>query len=307
MSAAPEIVALGEAMVEFTAVDLPGHGEHYRMGFGGDTSNAVIAAARQGARAGYISAVGDDHFGQALRDLWAREGVDTSGVRTDPGAPTGIYFVRPHASGRDYTYLRKGSAASRLRAEDLPENLIAGARVLHVSAVSQAISAEMREAVVAAIGIAREAGVAVSYDTNLRLKLWPLRQAREVIFAALEEADIIFPSDDEARILTGLEDVDAMIDRYLGFGAGLVVMKMGAEGAVVATPESRTRIAPAPCAPVDSTGAGDAFAGAFLAHWVETGDPLRAGHAAARVAARTVEGYGAIDPIPRRDEIEETT
>lgn len=299
----PQILALGEAMVEFTEVDLPGHGPHYRMGYGGDTSNAIIAAARQGAATGYLTAVGDDMFGRALRDLWAREGVDTAGVRIDPEAPTGVYFVKPHASGRDFTYLRKGSAASLYGPDDLPEALIAGARVLHVSAITQAVSPALREASQAAIRTARRHGVTVSYDTNLRLKLWPLEVARETIFAALAESDIIFPSDDEARQLTGLEDIDAILDRFLEFGAKLVVLKCGAEGAALAWPGGRVRIPPAESVPVDSTGAGDSYAGAFLAYWLETGDPERAGRLAAKVAAGTVSGFGAIEPIPRRAEV----
>ena len=137
----PEILALGEAMAEFTEVQVPGQGAMWRLGTGGDTSNAIVAAARQGARAGYVSALGDDLFAGTLRAMWAAEGVDDSGVATDPDAPTGVYFVRPHPSGRDFTYLRQGSAASRLGPDALPAALIRGARVLHVSAISQAVSA----------------------------------------------------------------------------------------------------------------------------------------------------------------------
>lgn len=299
----PAILSLGEPLVEFTEVDIPGHGPHYRIGFGGDTSNAAISAARQGASVGMLTALGNDLFGNSLRELWQKEGVDASGVLIDEDAPTGVYFVKPHASGRDFTYLRKGSAASLYSFDKLPADLIRGAKHLHVSAITQAISEPMRLSASAAIDMAREAGVKVSYDTNLRLKLWDLETARETIFAALERTDIIFPSDDEAAMLTGLEDMDAMLDRFLDFGAELVVMKMGAEGAIVAGPNLRERIAPAPSQPVDSTGAGDSFAGAFLAYLLETGDPVLAARRAGRVAAGTVSGYGAIDPIPRREAI----
>ena len=90
MSGAPEILGFGEPLVEFTEVDLPGHGPHYRMGFGGDTMNATIAARRQGARAGYVTALGRDMFGEALRGLWREEGVDATGVAEDAEAPTGV-------------------------------------------------------------------------------------------------------------------------------------------------------------------------------------------------------------------------
>ncbi|HWT98083.1 MAG TPA: PfkB family carbohydrate kinase, partial [Terriglobales bacterium] len=111
----PEIVCLGEPMVEFTrraaaagaAEDAP----LYQQGFGGDTSNTAIAAARQGASVGYITAVGKDDFGAALLELWQHEGIDVAQVRQSTTAKTGIYFITPHPSGRSFTYFREGSAA----------------------------------------------------------------------------------------------------------------------------------------------------------------------------------------------------
>ena len=111
MAASPAILALGEAMVEFnqSSKDQP----NYLQGFGGDTSNFCIAAARQGATSGYVSAVGDDHFGRLLLDLWQCESVDTSMIKVDSQAPTGVYFVSHGAQGHQFDYLRAGSAASR--------------------------------------------------------------------------------------------------------------------------------------------------------------------------------------------------
>src|SRR5471032_1978332 len=102
----PEIIALGEAMIEFnqSAKDQP----NYLQGFGGDTSNFCIAAARQGAKTGFVSAVGEDHFGRLLIDLWEREQVATSFVRVDPRAPTGVYFVSHGPSGHAFDYLHAG-------------------------------------------------------------------------------------------------------------------------------------------------------------------------------------------------------
>src|ERR671913_1238900 len=114
-----DIVAIGEPLVEFNQTG-EGEGRLYRQGYGGDTSNLAIAAARQGARAGYITALGDDAHGRMLLELWRREGVDATRVKIDAAAPTGIYFVT-HADGRhDFTYVRAGSAASRLAPADLP-------------------------------------------------------------------------------------------------------------------------------------------------------------------------------------------
>ena len=298
-----DIVALGEPLVEFVRTDHPEAGTHYRMGFGGDTSNAVIAAARQGARVGYITAVGTDEFGDELMALWAREGVDASRVVRREDAATGVYFVRPHASGRQFSYLRAHSAASQFRPEDLDAGYISAARVLHVSAISQAIGLSMRNAVFEAINVARTNNVLVSYDTNLRLKLWSLEDAQTAILEAMRSTDIVFPSDDEAEVLTGLNRADDVVDHFLALGVRIVVLKRGAAGAVIATGDRRETIAPVPVRAVDSTGAGDAFAGSFLAYFCQTGDPFEAGGYAAQVAACTVAGIGAIDPIPRREQI----
>jgi 2-dehydro-3-deoxygluconokinase len=298
-----DIVCLGEPLVEFVRSQHAEIGDYYRPGYGGDTSNAAIAAARQGARVGYLTALGRDVFGDGVMELWAGEGIDTAEVRRRADAPTGIYFVDPHPSGRRFSYFRKGSAASLYDPADLPAAYIAGARALHLSAITQAIGPAMRAASFAAVGCARAADTLVSFDTNLRLTLWPLEQARATIALALAMADIVFPSEDEAAELWGLRDPDAVLDHVLAFGAGIVALKRGDRGAVVATPERRWEIPRAPSTPVDSTGAGDAFAGGFLARYLETGDPLEAGRYAARVAAGTVSGYGAVAPIPRRAEL----
>ncbi len=298
-----DIVCLGEPLVEFVRSKHAELGEHYRPGFGGDTSNAAIAAARQGARVGYLTALGRDIFGDSVMALWAGEGVDTAEVRRHADAPTGIYFVDPHPSGRRFSYFRKGSAASLYGPQDLPHDYVAGARALHLSAITLAISPSMRAASFAAIRAARAAGTLVSFDTNLRLALWSLDEARAAIALAIAQADIVFPSEDEALELWGLHDADAVLDHVLAFGPGIVALKRGDRGAVVATPERRLEIPPAPCTPVDSTGAGDAFAGGFLARYLETGDPFEAGHYAARVAAGTVAGFGAVAPIPRRADL----
>jgi 2-dehydro-3-deoxygluconokinase len=297
-----DILTLGEALIEFMRQPDDGDRVLYEQGFGGDTSNTAIAAARQGTSVGYLSAVGDDLFGQALRDLWQAEGVSDAHVITRPDDPTGVYFVQPHASGRHFSYARRGSAASLYGPGDLPQDAIAGAKVLHMSGLSQAISATMRAAVLRAAKIARQNGTLVSFDINLRLNLWSLEEAKAAAADILPLADIVFPSDDEAEKLTGLTDPDAILDHYLGHGARIVVLKRGARGVMIATPDARHTIPPAPATPVDSTGAGDSYAGAFLAYYVETGDIERAGHLAAKVAAGTVSGLGAIAPIPRRDQ-----
>ena len=301
---APDILALGEPMVEFNQTG-EGAGRLYLQGFGGDTSNFAIAAARQGARVAYLSALGDDPYGAMLRQLWDDEGVDHASVVTDPQAFTAIYFVTHDAQGHHFHFFRQDSAASRMTPAQLPRERIAQARVLHLSGISLAISDAARETGFAAMDLARAAGVAVSFDTNLRLKLWPLARAREVMTQALRRCDIALPSLDDVRALTGLDDPDALVDHCLALGARVVALKLGEAGALVATAQERHRIAPHPCQPVDATGAGDTFGGAFVARWVAGDTLLQAGRYAATAAALSTQGYGAVEPIPRRSEVEQ--
>lgn len=298
-----EILCLGEPMLEFNQLPPDETGRAlYLEGHGGDTSNAAVAAARAGARAGYITALGRDAPGDSFMALWAREGVDSSTVIRRKDAPTGIYFVTHGPEGHAFTFYRAGSAASRMAPDDMPEEAIRAAKVLHVSGISQAISTSAADACFRAMEIAREAGVTVSYDTNLRRALWPLPRARATIHAALRMADIALPSYDDATALTGLEQPDAIADFYLEM-APRVILKLGKDGVMVATREGRTTLPGRKVRAVDATGAGDTFAGNFLARFV-AGDTLEeAARYANAAAALATTGYGAVAPMPKADAV----
>jgi len=303
MPSSPALVSVGEPMIEFNR-PRDGDGRTWLQGFGGDTSNAAIAAARQGASAGYLTSLGEDWMGEAFLELWRTEGVDATHVHRHPTAPTGVYFVTHGEGGHRFDFLRKGSAASLLDAHGLATDYIARARILHLSAISQAISTPARQTCEAAIEAARGAGVRVSYDTNLRLRLWDIDEARRTIDATAARCDILLPSLDDSRQLTGLQAPDAIVDRYLGLGPSLVALKMGSEGALIATRDSRVTIPPHRVEAVDATGAGDAFAGAFLARLLAGDDPFTAGRYANVAAALKTRGYGAVAPIPRAAEVQ---
>lgn len=297
-----DILALGEPMVEFNQTG-EGGGRMYLQGFGGDTSNFAISAARQGASAGYISALGEDSHGQMLRALWDAEGVDHSHVRADLAAFTAIYFVTHGPTGHQFSFMRAGSAASRMTPAGLPRAAIEAAQVLHLSGISLAISASACDTCYAAIDIARSAGVRVSFDTNLRLKLWPLDRARAVMSDVMRRCDICLPSLDDVATITGLQDPDALVDHCLALGAKIVALKLGERGAIVADARARHRLPPHRCKPVDATGAGDTFGGAFVARLIAGDDLLAAGRYAVVASALSTEGYGAVDPIPRADRV----
>jgi len=298
-----DILAYGEAMVEFN--QRLHDARMYLQGFGGDTSNFCVAAARQGARSGYISALGNDHFGDKLRALWQTEEVDASHVIRDASAATGVYFVSHDQDGHHFDYLRAGSAASRYASAQLPLAAIAAAKVLHLSGISLAISASACDAGLAAMAHARKHGVKTSLDTNLRLKLWPLERAREKMRAAFALCDICLPSWDDISALTGLDDRDAIVDELLSYGISLIGFKLGAEGCYVATAKERRLVPPFSVEAIDATGAGDCFGGAFIARIVAGDDPFRAARYANVCAALSTTGYGAVAAIPRAAQVEE--
>lgn len=296
----PKIICMGEPMVEFNQTDDTGR---YLFGHGGDTSNAAIAAARAGASVGFFTALGADAFGDSFMQIWAENGVDASTVIRRDDAHTGVYFVSHGESGHVFSYLRKGSAASRVRPEDLPRGMIEQADILHLSGISMAISPEACDAALAAIEIARAAGTKISFDTNLRLKLWPLERARALTDAAMRKADIALPGLEDAEQLIGISDPDAIADHYLGLGAGIVALTLGKAGCLVATASERRRVPGIVVDAVDATGAGDTFDGNFLAELNRHGDPFEAARYANAAAALSTCGYGAVKPMPVRERV----
>jgi 2-dehydro-3-deoxygluconokinase len=291
-----QIVAIGEPMVEFSAI--PGEASRYLRGFGGDTMNALIAAVRHGASAAYVSRVGADEFGQSILNLLDAEGVDRSAVKTDTDAPTGCYFITHGSAGHEFSYRRAGSAASRMTPGDVPPGLLGGVKFLHASGISQAISASACDAVFAAMEQARADGTAVCFDSNLRLRLWPLARARAVIEAAAGQSDYFLPSLEDAALLSGVNDPDAIFDWALRLGAKNIALKLGPGGVLAGDANTRTRLAGHDIRLLDATGAGDCFAGSLLARLAAGDSFLAACRYANASAALTCEGLGAIAPIP---------
>ena len=298
-----DVVSLGEPLYEFSQIpESPGR---FLQGFGGDTMNCAIAAARQGARVAYITRLGDDEFGRQFLQLWRDEGLDTSGVAIDPQAHTAVYFITHGPAGHVFSYMRKGSAASRLAPESLPLKLIARARYFHASGISQAISDSACDAVFAAIDAAKSAGAAFVYDSNLRLRLWPLARARAVITATLAKADYFLLSMEDADALCGLGDPQAIIDWCHRAGARIVALKLGGDGVIGSDATRSEHIGGHKVKCVDATGAGDCFAGALLAR-MSAGDDFWQGLRYANAAAAlTTTGYGAVAPLPRPQAVRE--
>ncbi|MCW4019750.1 MAG: sugar kinase, partial [Candidatus Bathyarchaeota archaeon] len=193
--------------------------------------------------------------------------IDVSRVKRDPEAPNGAYFIQrnyPIPGKSSVLYYRKGSAASKMSVDDVDPDYIKQAKILHLTGITPALSASCREASLKALEIASQANVPISFDTNIRLRLWSKEEAKETLIPMLEKADIVLIEPHDAEILLGKRKPEEIAEEILSMGAKTVVVKLGEEGATAFTNEE-SAAKPAFKVPiVDVIGAGDAFAAGFI-------------------------------------------
>jgi 2-dehydro-3-deoxygluconokinase len=301
-----DVVTLGEGMILLIALS-QGRMRHvhlFQRSFAGAELNVAIGLVRLGLQAGWISQVGADEFGAYLLAQIRGEGVDVSRVRVDPEAPTGVYFKEFRRPGETHVwYYRRGSAASRLAPDGVDWDYVRSAKIVHLTGITPALSDSCAATVRRAIAEARAAGVQVSFDPNIRLKLWTADAARRFILDILPQVDIVLPGLDEARLLVGPGEPEALCRRLLEKGPSVVGLKMGATGAVAAD-AAGVYFASAPSVTVvDTIGAGDGFAAAFLACYLK-GYPLaQTVSLAAAAGALVTTVSGDIEGLPTWDEL----
>ncbi|MFI1161913.1 sugar kinase [Streptomyces sioyaensis] len=270
------LVTLGETMGLLTATG-EGPLRHQRsleLGTGGAESNVAIGAARLGVPTAWIGRVGDDEIGKLVLASLRAEGVDTTAVHVDPGAPTGLMLkARRTVVDRRVTYYRRGSAGSRLSPEDVNEPLVLGAALLHVTGITPALSASARDAVEHAVRLARENGVPVSLDVNYRATLWSRHEAQSCLAGLARQADVLFAGEDEAALLGATGDHVALAAQLARLGPAEVVVKRGRYGAYALVDGTAHETAAIPTTVVDPVGAGDAFVAGYLAERI-LGAPL---------------------------------
>ncbi len=239
----------------------------FRRHVAGAEANVAVGVCRLGLEAGFVSRVGDDELGAAIRFRLRGEGVDTSHLIADPEAPTGLVFRERREVGPvDVVYYRRGSAASRLNPADLDEAYLTSAKYIVLSGITPALSASCRDTVFAAAEIGRAAGAVVVVDPNIRLKLWSADEARPVIRDLIARADLVLAGVDEAELLTGECDPARAAAELARLGPAQVVVKLGARGALAYGALGSIEAATIPLPRVvDPVGAGDAFAAGFLA------------------------------------------
>ncbi|NGQ95946.1 sugar kinase [Brevibacillus sp. SYP-B805] len=297
-----DVVTLGETMVLFhPAADGPLRYVHqFEKTIGGAESNVAIGLARLGAKVSWISRLGDDEFGLYVRNFIRGEGVDTSGVVFDPRHPTAVFFKerQPGRETRVY-YYRKGSAASFMTPDDLDETLIAQARFLHLTGITPALSASCLATVERAIALARRHGLTITFDPNIRLKLWTAGQARETLTALAARCDIVLPGLEEGELLTGERTPEGIAQRLLTGETKAVVIKLGERGAFYATADGQEYVPGFPVAQVvDPIGAGDGFAAGLLFGLIRGWSYREAVRLGNRIGAYAVTVKGDVEGYP---------
>ncbi len=312
-----DVVALGELLIDFAPRSVSETGyPTLAANPGGAPGNFLAALAAYGRTASMIGKVGDDMFGRLLVGTLGSAGIGTEGIRIDPTVFTTLAFVSLDASGnRDFSFARKPGADTCLKPEEVPGDLIASAKVFHFGTLSltdEPAASATREAV----ALAKEKGVLVSLDPNLRKPLWKSDEdAKAAIEWSLKQADIVKISDEEIAFMWGLSPEDGARKLLEEYGVSLVYATLGPKGCHAANQNGAVTVSsPSGIRAVDTTGAGDIFGGSAMSRFLSyekapsllTGEELRdiVRFACAAASLSTLK-HGGITSVPDMKDVEE--
>ena len=301
----PEILSIGECMIELFSEEPIEEAHTFTRSLAGDSFNILVAAQRLGTSTGYVTRLGDDPFAGYLLQTWEGEGIDTSHVRKVPGF-NAVHFVSLLPGGdREFVYYRTGSAPSTIEPGDLDSDYIGGARIQHLSGITQAISTTARQTVLKAAQIAKGKGVSVSYDPHYRHQLWSHDEAREAMEEVIPYVDYFLPNvPADSQMMLGTDDPHEVVAHFRSRGVPVVAVTRGEHGAVLGVEDQVIEVsAYRPDGPIDTTAAGDAFNGGFL-HGILNGmDVEEAARLGSVTAGLKLRGRGALTGMPYREEV----
>ena len=312
-----DVTALGELLIDFAPVSVNESGyPTLAANPGGAPANFLAALNKYGCSVAMIGKVGEDMFGKLLLSTLRGAGIDTQGMIVDPDRFTTMAFVSLDASGnRDFSFCRKPGADTCLRADEVDEDLIRQSRVFHFGTLSLTDD-PARTATEHAVEVAKQAGVLVSVDPNLRKPLWRSEEdARKAIEWSLRQADIVKISDEEIEFMWGLspeEGAQKLIDEY---GVRLVYATLGPKGCHARNAKAAVTVeSPKGIHVVDTTGAGDIFGGSAMSRFLKAGKAPEALEAddlreivrfACTAASLSTQAHGGISSVPALEAVEE--
>ena len=291
------IASVGECMIELSK-----SGDGWRMGFAGDTLNTLwaLTALSQDRPATYISAFGDDPFSRDQIAFLQAAGIGVGASPVIPGARPGLYAITLTGAERSFTYWRSDSAAKQLASDqDALTKSLSGQSLVYFSGITLAILDEhSRVKLLRALARARGAGSLIAFDPNYRPRLWQSRQvAEQSVTEALAVTDIALPTFPDEQALFGDGSPGETADRVREAGVREIVVKHGENEALVVAEGISASVPALSVRPVDTTGAGDSFNGAYLAARLAGHNPLDAARRAHAVAAAVVQVRGALAPF----------
>ncbi|MBS7545300.1 sugar kinase [Ancylobacter oerskovii] len=295
-----KVVSIGEVMVEFSR----GADARYGLGIGGDTFNTAVYLARAGVEVAYATALGDDRYSEQIVAAAEAENIDTGQILRAPGRMPGLYVIDTDTFGeRTFSYWRDNAPARELF--ELPgwervAEAIMEAQVVYLSGITLSIYSNTGLGrLLATLEFARERGAKVVFDGNYRPRNWrgDVARARTVYAQALKRSTLALPTFEDEAMLWNDGSPAATAERLATFGVGEIVVKNGAEGALVVSGGNSQLVAiPEPVTPVDTTAAGDSFNAAYLAARLEGKPPTVAAEAGHALAGRVIQHRGAILP-----------
>ena len=273
----PNIIAIGELLVDFTCIKGADGDICYKQNAGGAPANVVCMAAKLGASTGFIGKIGRDMFGFYLKKILMDNKVDIKGLILDPNYSTTLAFVSNTEDGdRDFVFYRSSqtSADLNIRYGEVDRSFIDSCKIFHFGALS--LTAEPAgTATLNAVEYAKMQGKIISYDPNWRPHLWDSKEnAIRAMRSAAQLADIIKVSESELQLLTDCGGLIPAVAKLLQSGVKIICITQGAKGCIIATAKGITRFPAYRTKTVDTLGSGDSFFGAFLYKLLETGKSL---------------------------------
>lgn len=308
-----DVVAMGELLIDFT---MSGYSEQGNNMFeacpGGAPCNVLAMLNKLGKKTAFFGKVGKDQFGALLRDTLNKTGIDTSHLLTDEKVNTTLAFVHTFPDGdRDFTFYRNPGADMMLTEDEVDPELIGNARIFHFGTLSMTHEG-VRQATKKALRIAKDRGLLISFDPNLRPPLWSsLEHAKEQMEYGFQYCDILKISDNEIQFVSGKEDYDEGI-RYLqeAYHIPLILLTLGKDGSRAYYQRMRVEHDGYTCKAIETTGAGDTFCGSALNYILEhdfhnmTRGQLEEMLAFSNAAAAIITTKkGALRAMPEKEEI----
>jgi 2-dehydro-3-deoxygluconokinase len=279
----------------------------FTLRLAGAESSFAIGLSRLGVGVTWVSRLGADPFGDMIRDVLAAEGLDLRFVERDPARPTGVFF-KWRSGGRSHVlYYRRGSAASTLAREHVPEEALQGVRLVHLTGITTALSETARALVVQLAARARARGLIVVFDPNWRPALWQgADEAAEAQRDVLSNVDWYLCGSEEGRLLFGVEDTEELLAAIQASGLANAAVRVGTRCCVVEEGGETCEIpADRQATVLDEVGAGDAFAAGFACGLLQGWSSTACARAGNVIAAAALTGTGDWETLPRLREVEQ--